>query len=124
MKVIVLLERTVEISLLFDYYGRLLTERQQQIIKLYYFYDLSLSEVSKKLDISRQGVYDHLHRAEEILRKYEDKLKLVNKFSQVRNNLDELYQFVDEVLPLEEKNEKKDIKPKILSRINKLKEKV
>lgn len=74
-----MLDKTVEISMLFDYYGKLLTDKQRKIIELYYYQDLSLGEIAENLDISRQAVYDHLNRAENILKSYEDKLQLVKR---------------------------------------------
>ena len=74
-----MLDKTIEISMLFDYYGKLLTDKQQKIIDLYYYQDLSLGEIAENLDISRQGVYDHLNRAENTLKSYEDKLQLVKR---------------------------------------------
>ena len=57
-----MLDKTIEISMLFDYYGKLLTDKQQKIIELYYYQDLSLGEIAENLEISRQGVYDHLNK--------------------------------------------------------------
>ncbi len=74
-----MLDKTIEISMLFDYYGKLLTDKQRKIIDLYYYQDLSLGEIAENLDISRQGVYDHLNRAENTLKSYEDKLQLVKR---------------------------------------------
>lgn len=74
-----MLDKTVEISMLFDYYGKLLTDKQRKIIELYYYQDLSLGEIAENLDISRQAVYDHLNRAENTLKSYEDKLQLVKR---------------------------------------------
>ena len=116
LKVIYLLERTIEITLLYDYYGELLTERQQEILRLYYFHDLSLGEISEKLDISRQGVYDHLHRSEKLLHQYENQLELASKFKNHRNKLDKLFQHVKEVVSDNSEKEK------ILKEINNLKE--
>jgi predicted DNA-binding protein YlxM (UPF0122 family) len=114
--VINLLERTVEITLLFDYYGELLTEKQQKTVRLYYFMDLSLKEVADRLDISRQGVYDHLQRAENLLREYEEKLNHVNRYRKFKNSLDELYEFTDQNI------ENENSKEELLKKINDLKE--
>lgn len=73
-------EKVIEIGYLFDFYGNLLSEKQYTAIELYYIHDLSLSEISEVLDISRQGVFDTLKRAESKLYSYEEKLKLVDKF--------------------------------------------
>jgi hypothetical protein len=67
-------------SLLYDFYGELLTNKQKNIVDMYYNHDLTLSEISENIDISRQGVYDALKRAENTLEGYEVKLKLVERF--------------------------------------------
>ena len=61
---------------LMPFYLRLLTERQQEILKLYFYEDLSLTEIAENLSISRNGVYDTLKKAEKSLKEYEDKLQL------------------------------------------------
>ncbi|WP_407929592.1 YlxM family DNA-binding protein [Iocasia frigidifontis] len=91
---VVLLEKVIEIGMLFDFYGKLLTDKQQEAMELYYFQDLSLAEIAERLDISRQGVYDHLHRAEEILRNYENKLALVNRYLKLKDEIDNLAAFI------------------------------
>ena len=63
----------LEWTLLFDYYGELLTERQQTCFDLYYNQDLSLGEIAEEAGISRQGVYDTIARAKASLRTMEDK---------------------------------------------------
>ncbi len=68
---------TVETHLLFDYYGALLTERQQKVLTLRFFDDLTLAEVAQELDISRQAVHDLVHRTVDQLRDYECKLGLI-----------------------------------------------
>lgn len=94
LQVIFLLNKTIKITMLFDFYGSLLTEKQQQIIKSYFYNDLSLAEIADNIDISRQGVYDHLHRSEENLENYEAKLGLLEKYNKVRKNLDDLEQMM------------------------------
>lgn len=74
-------EKILIINYLFDFYGKLLSEKQYLVIELYYLHDLSLSEIGEQLDVSRQGVFDILKRAENKLYDYEDKLGLVNKFN-------------------------------------------
>jgi hypothetical protein len=74
------IDKFVEISLLYDFYGKMLTEKQQDIIDLYYMKDLSLGEISDLLKISRQAVHDNLRRAEKQLRQMEKKLGLVERF--------------------------------------------
>ncbi|MGM0436691.1 MAG: YlxM family DNA-binding protein [Bacillota bacterium] len=92
-----MLKKTIEINLLFDYYGELLTDKQQEAMKLYYYHDLSLAEISDKLNISRQGVYDHLHRGEDILRDYEEKIGLINRYNKFKDEIDDLITEIDEL---------------------------
>jgi predicted DNA-binding protein YlxM (UPF0122 family) len=66
-------------SLLYDYYGGLLGERQGRIFSLYHEDDLSLSEIAELMGVTRQGVHDALKRAEARLGAYEEKLGLVGK---------------------------------------------
>ncbi|MGM9531790.1 YlxM family DNA-binding protein [Intestinibacter sp.] len=73
------IEKMVEIGLLFEQYKELLTDKQREMVSLYYEEDYSLGEISENLGVSRQGVYDTLKRSEKILREYESKLHLVSK---------------------------------------------
>ncbi len=74
------MDKLTEMNLLFDFYGPVLTERQQRVFTMYHLEDLSLGEIAQQLDISRQGVYDLVHRSERTLRELEDKLGLVRRF--------------------------------------------
>jgi hypothetical protein len=74
----------LEISRLYDFYGALIPESQQQVVELYVNDDLSLSEVADILSISRQGVRDSLNRASKKLRAYEEKLGLMAAFDRRR----------------------------------------
>ena len=69
----------LEMTLLFDYYGELLTQRQRLCFDLHYNQDLSLSEIAEELEVSRQGVYDNLSRAEALLRNMEAKTGCVSR---------------------------------------------
>lgn len=75
-----MVEKVVEVGILFDFYGKLLSPRQLSVIELFYMDDLSLVEIGEELDITRQGVYDTLKRAEKKLYQYEDNLGLVYEF--------------------------------------------
>jgi predicted DNA-binding protein YlxM (UPF0122 family) len=100
--VIFLLEKTVEVGILFDYYGKLLTEKQQKTIRLYYHHDLSMGEIATKVDISRQGVYDHLNRGEKLLRDYEKEMNLIKKYHQFKNKLDQIVNYINDEAGLKE----------------------
>jgi len=69
----------LEMTLLFDYYGELLTERQRLCFDMRYNQDLSLAEIAQELRVSRQGVHDNLSRAEDILRNMEEKTGCVSR---------------------------------------------
>lgn len=90
-------ERIVEVGILFDFYGKLLSERQFTAIELYYVHDLSLAEIGEELGISRQSVYDTLKRAEENLYEYEKTLGLVRKFKYNREEIDKLFKLMDDM---------------------------
>lgn len=92
--------KTVEVSLLYDFYGQLLTEKQQKVLELYYNDDLSLGEIAEILTITRQAVYDNIKRAEKSLYNYENKLRLVKKFliqnDKIRNLKNKLVHYRNE----------------------------
>ena len=77
----------LEMTLLYDYYGDLLTERQRMCFELYHDQDLSLAEIAEELKVSRQGVYDNLSRAEATLRNMEEKTGCVRRSMQIRRTL-------------------------------------
>lgn len=79
-----------EMTLLFDYYGELLTERQRMCFDLRYNQDFSLSEIAQELQVSRQGVYDNLSRAEAMLRNMEEKTGCVSRDLQLRRTVHEI----------------------------------
>ena len=70
---------TLEMTLLFDYYGDLLTERQRMCFDLRHNQDLSLAEIAEELNVSRQGVHDNLSRAEALLKNMEEKTGCVQR---------------------------------------------
>ena len=80
----------VEMLLLFDYYGELLTERQRMCIDLKFNQDLSLAEIAAELGISRQGVFDNITRAEARMAKMEEKTGCVRRFLQSRRAMQEI----------------------------------
>lgn len=81
------MEKFVEQTLLYDFYGELLTERQQQVYESVVLEDYSLSEVAEDLGISRQGVHDMIRRCNHTLEEYERKLHLVEKFLCIRQQV-------------------------------------
>lgn len=69
----------LEMTLLYDYYGDLLTDRQRMCFDLRHNQDLSLAEIAEELNVSRQGVHDNLSRAEALLRNMEEKTGCVRR---------------------------------------------
>ena len=86
------MEKFVEQTFLFDFYGELLTERQRQVYTSVVFEDYSLSEVAEELNISRQGVHDMVRRCDRALEGYEEKLHLVEKFVNIRSQVMEIHE--------------------------------
>lgn len=74
------MEPLVKTGLLYDFYGGLLTQKQRKIMNLYYNEDWSLTEIAEREAVSRQAVYDLVHRSERILEDYEAKLGLLERF--------------------------------------------
>ena len=83
-------EKNFEISLLLDFYGEVLTEKQKEVVDLYYNEDLSLAEIAEQADITRQGVRDCIKRGEATLLLMEEKLGLAGKFSSMRKNIEKI----------------------------------
>ena len=74
------MEKIVEKSLLYDFYGELLTEHQKNAYGDYIQNDLSLTELAECMGISRHGAHDLIRRCEKILGDYESRLHLVEHF--------------------------------------------
>ena len=77
-------------SMLLDFYGELLTEKQRECYDLHYNEDLSLSEIAEHSGISRQAVWDNIRRAEAALKDTEEKTGLIRRFSETQQLLDRL----------------------------------
>ncbi len=70
----------VEVSNLYEYYGELLTKKQQEIFEYYYFEDLSIIEIAQIYDVSKNAIYNSLKKSINQLEKYEEKLKIKNRY--------------------------------------------
>ena len=73
-----------EMTLLYDYYGKMLTEKQQEYIDMRYNQDLSLGEIAEIQSVSRQAVFDNLTRTEALLRRMEENIGCVKRDKQIR----------------------------------------
>lgn len=76
------MEKRVELSLLYDFYGELLKENQKQIFEDYALNDYSLTEIADEHGVSRQGIHDTVKRCTRQLEDYEEKLHLIARFQQ------------------------------------------
>ena len=89
---------TFHMSMLFDFYGELLTEKQKELFNLYYNEDMSLTEISEIAGITRQGVRDAIVRAESVLRDTEDRLRLVRRYAGIQKDADQIAQAAQRIM--------------------------
>lgn len=108
-----------KISLLYDFYGELLTEKQQEAIELYYNEDLSLAEIAQFDAITRQGVRDSIKRAEGQLLEFEERLGLLHRFQKIKKALSEIKVSANEIDIL---NERLHGSKQIMDRCEKIRE--
>ena len=90
------MEKLLEQTLLYDFYGELLTEHQKQIYEEVVLNDYSFSEVAEAQGISRQGVHDLVKRCNRILQEYEAKLHLVERFLAVKVQIEAMERSLQE----------------------------
>ena len=84
------LDEFLEVSILLGYYQNLLSDRQKEYMVKHFEEDLSLSEIAKEYDISRQAVYDNIRRGIKILKEYEEKLSLYERDKRIIEELKKL----------------------------------
>ena len=77
------MEKRVELTLLMDFYGPLLTDHRREILNLYLNEDMSFQEIADQLGISRQGVHDAVKAAAAQLNRYEETLALADRYRQI-----------------------------------------
>lgn len=90
-------QKNLEFSILLDYYGPALTEKQRSILHEYYNEDLSLAEIAENYGITRQGVRDAIKHGEAALTDLEQKLGNARRHQAMRDDLERLHQLVMEV---------------------------
>jgi len=81
------MEKLLQVTYLYDFYGQLLTKKQETAIRKYYLEDLSLGEIASQEQVSRQNIHDTIKQAEKKLTAYEEKLKLVKRFKEQEKEL-------------------------------------
>ena len=94
----------LQMTLLFDYYGELLTDRQRMCFDLRHNQDLSLAEIAEELHVSRQGVHDNLSRAEALLMNMEEKTGCVRRDLQCRKAVREIVGLAAKLAEYEDQN--------------------
>lgn len=85
--------KNMEVALLYDCYGELLTDKQRDMIEQYYHQDLSLSEIAENAGISRQGVRDSVKRAEVQLFDMEERIGLVAEMRAIHSTLETMSRY-------------------------------
>lgn len=92
-----MVDEIAKASLLYDFYGALLTEKQRQVMALYHEENLSLSEIANEFGISRQAVHDTLKKAEQALEDYDNKLNLIDKLVRTEEVIAEIDRQIEEI---------------------------
>ena len=108
------MDKIIERGLLFDFYGELLTNHQQKIYSEAVFNDLSLSELSEEEGISRQGIHDLIKRCDKSLQEYEDKLGLIKRFQQIKNEIENIEAIIESNKNLDDAS-KLELKSRLIS---------
>lgn len=81
------MSKNLNVAVLLDFYGEMLTDKQRDVIDLYYNQDLSLSEIAEHEGITRQGVRDSIKRGEVFLFELEDKLKMFESYIEMQKTI-------------------------------------
>lgn len=92
------METILEKTLLYDFYGELLTEQQKRVYESFVLEDMSESEIAREQGISRQGVHDMMKRCNKKLEEYEKKLQLVAKFMKTKERVAKINQCAKDIL--------------------------
>ena len=115
------MEKNIEVSLLFDFYGELLKPSGKKAIDLYYNEDLSLAEVADETGIT-QGVRDSIKRSEQQLFEFEEKLGLFKQFSKLEQGLDEISALALEIKELSQDTQITELADVIIEKSGSLKD--
>lgn len=111
----------LEMTLLLDYYGDMLTERQRVIFDMRHNQDLSLGEIGEALGVSRQAVCDNLTRSEALLRKMEENIGCVRRSRQRHKQLQSVEALARQLLQHSDTNVA-DLARKILEQVASIEE--
>lgn len=89
--------KDLKVSLLLDFYGGILTDKQLDALELYYNEDLSLAEIAQHTKITRQGVRDSIKRGEAILFEMEEKLGFYKKYHDIGEKVSEVLNLTENI---------------------------
>lgn len=89
--------KDLSVSFLLDFYGDMLTEKQRDVVELYYNDDLSLSEIAENEGITRQGVRDSIKRGEAVLLEMEERLGLAKRFRKMQDGIERIVQCAQDI---------------------------
>lgn len=109
------MDKHIELSMLWEIYGKLLTKKQYEVLNDYYNEDLSLSEIAENYNISRQGVRDLIKKGENKLFEYEEKLSIMKK---LQENEKTIQLILSQLSKLQENSSDKKVE-KILNEVQK-----
>lgn len=89
--------KNLSVAVLLDFYGEMLTDKQRDVIDLYYNQDLSLSEIAENEGITRQGVRDSIKRGEVFLFELEDKLKMFDAYIETQKTIQSIKYVIERI---------------------------
>lgn len=101
-------------SLLYDFYGVLLTDKQREVMELYHEENYSIVEIARELKVSKQAVYDNLKKSDRILREYEAKLGLMLSLLKSRELIGSVQDRIDELMKSPELTDDGEVKKGLL----------
>lgn len=87
--------KDMKVDYLLDFYGTLLSDKQREILEMYYQEDMSLSEIASVMNMTRQGVHDNIRRGEKEIISLEEKLKLKDRFLAISESLDKIEEIIE-----------------------------
>lgn len=91
--------KNLQLCVLLDFYGELLTAKQAEALDMYYNQDMSLAEIAEDMEVSRQGVRAFIKQGEAHLLEFEEKLGMAKRFSEISKATEELKSFLEDICP-------------------------
>ncbi len=94
---VIIMEKIFLVTMLYDFYGELLTSKQKNAFEKHYLEDLSFNEIGEEQGTTRQAVMDTVKRSEKLLLQYEEKLHLVDKFTSRKEKVERINREIDKL---------------------------